>query len=302
MRTKEKTWKIRQTGADKAFSIVNIVFLVFALLVVAYPLIYILSCSLSAPKAVTAGKVWLYPVDFSLYGYQTVLKFDNIWTGYLNSLIYMVVGTLVGVITTICAAYPLSKKELRGRKFFNALFFFTMLFNGGIIPTYLLIQGIGIYDTMWAIVLPGAVSAWNIIIMRTSFEKSIPQELYEAGELDGCNDFMLMFRIALPLSGAIIAVVSLFFAVWLWNSYYYALMYLNSTDKYPLQIILRQILIMNDTSNSMFTDIDALVRKQGVKDVLKFVLIVVSSLPLLIVYPFVQKYFIKGVMVGSVKG
>lgn len=300
--SKKKAWKIKQTGADKAFDAVNMILMIFALLVVAYPLIYILSCSFSDPKAVTAGKIWLYPVDFSVYGYETVLKFNNIWTGYWNSLVYMVLGTVVGLITTVCAAYPLSKRDLKGRGLFNAIFFFTMLFNGGIVPTYLLIRGIGIYDTMWAIVLPGAVSAWNIIIMRSSFEKNIPQELYEAAELDGCNDFMLMIRIALPLSGAIIAVVSLFFAVWLWNSYYYALMYLQSTDKYPLQIILRQILIMNDTSNSMFADIDALVRKQGVKDVLKYVLIVVSSLPLLIIYPFVQKYFIKGVMVGSVKG
>lgn len=294
--------RIKQTASDKLFDAVDWIILLFALFVVLYPLVYILSCSFSAPRAVTAGKVWLYPVDFSTYGYETVLGFTNIWRGYWNSLVYMVLGTVIGVVTTIAAAYPLSRRELRGRKLFNFIFFFTMLFNGGIVPTYLLIQNLGMYDTMWAIVLPGAVSAYNIIIMRTFFEGNIPTELYEAAELDGCGDFGILFRIVIPLSGAIIAVVSLFFAVWLWNSYYSALMYLASDDKYPLQIILRQILIMNDTSNRMFSDIDALVRKQGVKDVLKFVLIVVSSLPLLVVYPFVQKYFVKGVMIGSVKG
>ncbi len=297
-----KKTKIKQPTSDRVFDVVNWIILTFAMLVVLYPLVYILSCSFSAPRAVTAGRVWLYPVEFSTYGYETVLGFSNIWRGYGNSLLYMVVGTAIGVVTTVAAAYPLSRKELRGRKAFNVIFFFTMLFNGGIVPTYLLIQNLNIYDTMWAIVLPGSVSAWNIIVMRTFFEGNIPVDLYEAAELDGCGDFGILFRIVLPLSGAILAVISLFFAVWLWNSYYSALMYLASDDKYPLQIILRQILIMNDTSNKMFSDIDALVRKQGVKDVLKFVLIVVSSLPLLVAYPFVQKYFVKGVMVGSVKG
>lgn len=298
---RQKT-KIKQAASDRVFDVVNWIVLSFAMLVVLYPLVYIVSCSFSAPKAVTAGKVWLYPVEFSTYGYETVLGFSNIWRGYANSLLYMVVGTVIGVVTTVAAAYPLSRRELRGRKVFNVIFFFTMLFNGGIVPTYLLIQSLSLYDTMWAIVLPGAVSAWNIIVMRTFFEGNIPIDLYEAAELDGCGDFGILFRIVLPLSGAILAVISLFFAVWLWNSYYSALMYLASDNKYPLQIILRQILIMNDTSNKMFSDIDALVRKQGVKDVLKFVLIVVSSLPLLVAYPFVQKYFVKGVMVGSVKG
>ena len=297
-----KKTKIKQPTSDRVFDVVNWIILTFAMLMVLYPLVYILSCSFSAPRAVTAGKVWLYPVEFSTYGYETVLGFSNIWRGYGNSLLYMVVGTAIGVVTTVAAAYPLSRKELRGRKAFNVIFFFTMLFNGGIVPTYLLIQNLNIYDTMWAIVLPGSVSAWNIIVMRTFFEGNIPVDLYEAAELDGCGDFGILFRIVLPLSGAILAVISLFFAVWLWNSYYSALMYLASDDKYPLQIILRQILIMNDTSNKMFSDIDALVRKQGVKDVLKFGLIVVSSLPLLVAYPFVQKYFVKGIMVGSVKG
>ena len=297
-----KKTKIKQPTSDRVFDVVNWIILTFAMLMVLYPIVYILSCSFSAPRAVTAGKVWLYPVEFSTYGYETVLGFSNIWRGYGNSLLYMVVGTAIGVVTTVAAAYPLSRKELRGRKAFNVIFFFTMLFNGGIVPTYLLIQNLNIYDTMWAIVLPGSVSAWNIIVMRTFFEGNIPVDLYEAAELDGCGDFGILFRIVLPLSGAILAVISLFFAVWLWNSYYSALMYLASDDKYPLQIILRQILIMNDTSNKMFSDIDALVRKQGVKDVLKFVLIVVSSMPLLVAYPFVQKYFVKGIMVGSVKG
>ncbi len=299
---KEVNNKIKQPFSDKVFDAINWVYLSVALVLVLYPLLYILGSSFSSPEAVTSGRVWLWPVDFSLMAYELVLDYTTIWTGYANSLLYMVVGTLIGVCTTICAAYPLSRKELRGKKVFNFIFFFTMIFNGGIVPSFLLINNLGIYDTMWAIVLPGAVSAWNIIIMRTFFEGNIPQELYESAELDGCNDVRSLWHITLPLSGAIIAVISLFFAVWLWNSYYSALMYLSDQDKYPLQIILRQILIMNDTSNSLFADINSLLRNQGVQDVLKFVLIVVASLPLLIIYPFVQKHFIKGVMVGSVKG
>lgn len=294
--------KIKQTFADKSFDVVNWIFLIIAFLLVAYPLIYIISCSFSSPRAVTSGRVWLYPVEPTFSSYSLVFDFQRVWSGYYNSLIYMVVGTLIGLIVTICAAYPLSRKELKGRGFFSGIFLFTMLFNGGIVPTFLLINKLGIYNSMWAIVLPGAVSAWNIIIMRTYFEGNIPQSLYESAELDGCSDIGILWRIVLPLSGAIIAVISLFFAVWLWNSYYQALLYLQDIDKYPLQIILREILIMNDTANSLFADIDLMMRKQGIADVLRYVLIVVSSLPLLIAYPFVQKHFIKGVMIGSIKG
>lgn len=294
--------KIQQTWGDRIFDMVVILIMAFACLVVVYPLIYIVSCSFSSPLAVTGGRVWLWPVEPTLSNYELVFEYQKVWDGYINSLIYMVVGTAIGLVATLCAAYPLSRPELKGRKIFSGLFFFTMLFNGGIVPTYLLIRNLDIYDTIWAIVLPGAVSAWNIIIMRTFFESNLPSELFESAALDGCSDFKMLYKIVIPLSGAIIAVISLFFAIWLWNSYYNALMYLSTESKYPLQIILRQILIMNDTSNSLFSDIDALVRKQGVADVLKFVLIVVASLPLLIIYPFVQKYFIKGVMVGSVKG
>jgi len=276
--------------------------MIFAFIIVAYPLIYIVSCSFSDRTAVTGGQVWLFPVRPTLFAYDVVFKYQKVWTGYLNSIIYMSAGTLIGVIVTILAAYPLARSGFVGKKLFSMLFLFTMLFSGGLIPTYLWIKGLNMIDSLWVMVLPGACSAWNIIIMRTYFQTSIPTELFEAAEIDGCSDFGMLYRIALPLSGSIIAVISLFFAVWLWNSYFSALIYLTSENKFPLPIILRDILIMNDNNSAIFKDIDAMIKKQGVADVLRFVLIVVASAPLLIIYPFVQKYFIKGVMLGSIKG
>lgn len=293
---------IKQRFADHLFDAFNTLFLLACLVSVVYPLLYILSCSFSDRLAVTGGKVWLLPVQPTLFAYDLVFKYQKVWSGYYNSIVYMVLGTAIGVIITILASYPLARRGFVGKKLFSWLFLFTMLFNGGLIPTYLWINDLKMVDTLWVMVVPGAVSAWNIIIMRTYFQSSIPVELFESAELDGCSDFGMLIRIALPLSGAIIAVISLFFAVWLWNSYFSALIYLRTDTKYPLQIILRDILILNDTTNKMVQDVDDMMRKQGIADVLRFVLIVVASAPLLIVYPFVQKYFIKGIMVGSIKG
>jgi multiple sugar transport system permease protein/putative aldouronate transport system permease protein len=294
--------RIKQSFADIAFDALVYILMVSAFVIVVYPLLYIVSCSFSDRMAVTGGQVWLFPVKPTLFAYDVVFKYNKVWTGYMNSITYMVLGTVAGVSVTILAAYPLARNGFVGKKLFSWLFLFTMLFSGGLVPTYLWIKNMNMLDSIWVMVLPGACSAWNIIIMRTYFQTSIPTELFEAAELDGCSDLGMLFRIVLPLSGAVIAVISLFFAVWLWNSYFSALIYLTTESKFPLPIILRDILIMNDNNSSMFLDIDNMIKKQGIADVLRYVLIVVASAPLLIIYPFVQKYFIKGVMLGSIKG
>jgi putative aldouronate transport system permease protein len=301
MRTAARS-TIRTSNANIVFDVLNWIMLALALLCVAYPLTYILSSSFSSPHAVTGGRVWLWPVEPTFMAYSLVFKYQKIWTGYYNSIIYTVLGTLFGVAGNMLAAYPLARKELHGKRFFSAMMLFTMLFSGGLVPTYLWIKQLGMINTIWVMAIPWAVSPWNIVIMRTYFKSNIPQELYESAELDGCSDIGFMFKILIPLSGAIIAVISLFYAVWIWNSYFNALIYLNEEKMFPLQIILRDILIINQTDGSMIKDIDSFMRKQGLADVLKFALIVVASLPLLIAYPFVQRYFIKGVMIGSLKG
>ena len=284
------------------FDTVNLIILMIIILLILYPLIYIFSSSFSSTEAVLGGRVWLWPVEPTLNAYKVAFEYDKIWTGYLNSFIYMVLGTAVGVVVTTFAAYPLSLRKLPGKRYLSMMFLFTMLFSGGMIPSYLLVRNLHMLNSIWAMVLPGAVNVWNIIVMRTYFENTIPQELYEAAELDGCSSFGIFWRIVLPLSGSIVAVVALFFAVSLWNSYFSALIYLSDDKMYPLQIILRDILILNDMEVSSGADIAMLEAQQGLANVLRYVLIVIATLPLLIVYPFVQKFFVKGVMIGSVKG
>ena len=294
--------KKKQLKADRTFDLINNIFLGFCFLVVAYPLIYIISASFSNAQAVISRKVWLWPVDFDLEAYRAIFKNKQIGTGYLNSFFYVVLGTSLSVFLTILAAYPLSRKEFIGRNFFMGFILFTMLFSGGLIPLYLLVKNLGLRDTRWAMVLPNAIGVWNVIVARTFLQNTIGDELYDAAQIDGCNDLRFLFQMVFPLSGSIVAVMTLFYAVWIWNSYFDALIYLDSQKLFPLQIVLRNILIMNQVDISMMNDIEALARKQGMAEIIKYALIVVASIPLLTIYPFVQKYFIKGVMVGSVKG
>lgn len=293
---------VKLAKADKAFYVLNTLFLALIFLLIAYPLIYILSASFSSPHAVISGKVWLLPVDFSLEGYKAVFKNSQIWRGYLNSIFYMALGTCINLVLTIMAAYPLSRRDWPGRGIFMGILTFTMIFSGGMIPTYLLIKNLGMIDTIWAMVLPGAISVYNVIVTRTYFQNTIGDELREAAELDGCSDIRFILRVVLPLSGAILAVMTLFYGTAHWSAYFNALLYLNSQKLYPLQIILRNILILNQVDAEMITDVDELMLREGLKDLLKYSLIIVSSAPMLILYPFVQKYFVKGVMIGSVKG
>lgn len=295
-------YKTKEMLSDRLFSILNNTFLFISMMVVAYPLIYIISSSLSSPQAVMAHKVWLLPVDFDLISYRAVFTNKQIGLGYMNSLIYMASGTVVSVLLTMLLAYPLSRKEFYGRNVVTKFILFTMLFTGGIIPLYLTVRNLGIYNTRWAIILPNAITVWNVIIARTFLQDNISDELYEAAMIDGCSDIRFLFSFVFPLSGAIVAVLGLFYAVGQWNKYFDALLYLQDQALYPLQIVLRNILIINKNTPSMTMDVEAAIRAQGLSETIRYALIVVASLPLLVLYPFVQKFFVKGVMIGSVKG
>ncbi|RAR42287.1 carbohydrate ABC transporter permease [Paenibacillus sp. MDMC362] len=293
---------MKESGADRVFTVVNYAMLSVFLIVVLYPLIYVVSASFSSSSAVLSGKVWLWPVEPTLEGYRAVFKNTMVAKGFMNTLFYTLAGTVINLILSIMAAYPLSRKDFRGRSVFMLLFVFTMLFNGGLIPTYLLVKDLGMMDTIWSMLIPGALSVWNVIIMRTYFQTTIPQELLEASQLDGCTDFRFLWRIVLPLSGPILAVIALFYAVGHWNQYFNAMIYLKSADLYPLQLVLRDILVQNEVNIEMLGDAKTAAARQGLRELLKYSLIVVTSVPLLIVYPFLQKFFVKGVMIGSLKG
>lgn len=289
---------------DVGFNIVNYTILTVILLIVAYPLIYIVSASFSSTAAVMANRVWLWPVEPSLKGYEAVFNNKDILTGFGNSIFYTLAGTFVNLVVTLAAAYPLSRRDLRPRNFIMLVFSFTMFFAGGMIPSYLLVSNLGMLNTRWSVILPGALNVYNMIIARQFFASNIPTELLEASQLDGCSDFQFILRVVVPLSGAIVAVLGLFFAVGHWNAYFSALLYIGDRKKYPLQVFLREILIQNtiDASMTGSVSLEDEVVKQGLEDLLKYSLIIVASVPVLIIYPFVQKYFVKGVMIGSIKG
>jgi putative aldouronate transport system permease protein len=295
-----KTYRIKNSAGDRV--LMGIIYTVLSLVLIAvlYPLIYILSSSISSPDAVSSGRVWLWPVDISFKGYETLFSTPLILTGYANSLFYTAVGTFISVILTIMIAYPLSRKTLYGRSIVMFLITFTMLFGGGLIPTYLVVKQLGMVDTRWALLIPNAIWVWQVIIARSFFQSSIPDELIEASELDGCSDLRFIWSVVLPLSKPIIAVLVLMYAVGQWNAYFDALIYLRSDHLFPLQLILRSIIILNNGANS--TDVGQMVEKQHLADLLKYSLIVVATLPVLCIYPFVQKHFVQGMLVGSVKG
>lgn len=293
--------RIRESFGDSVFLGIVYILLTCVLLIVLYPLVYIVSSSLSSPQAVSSGRVWLWPVDFSLRGYEVALSNPQILTGYGNSLFYAVFGTLISTTLTVLLAYPLSRRTFFGRGPIMMFIVFTMLFSGGLIPTYLVVRNLGMLDTRWAMLIPQAIAVWQVIIARTFFQASIPDELVEASELDGCSDIRFLWSIVLPLSKPILAVLVLMYAVGQWNAYFDALLYLKSPDLHPLQLVLRSILILNTTATGSM-EASAMVERQQMADLLKYSLIVVASLPVLIIYPFVQRYFVKGMLIGSVKG
>lgn len=294
--------------ADKVFLAINFMIATFFFLVSAYPVYYVIIASFSDALEVIRGRVFWRPMTPGLQGYRAVFADERVITGYLNSFYYMFVGTSVNVVLTVLAAYPLSRKDFRHRNLVMGLYVFTMLFNGGLIPTYLVVRNLGLIDTRAAMILPTAIGIWNMVITRTYFQHNIPHELLEASQLDGCSDVNFLLRVVLPLSGPILAVITLFYAVQHWNTFFNALLYLRSSSKFPLQLILRDILIQNQMSADMATsmqgamDAQAMVVRQQLAELLKYSLIVVASLPLLIMYPFVQKYFVRGILIGSIKG
>ena len=300
MKTKSK----KKLSQDRVVESMGTLLILLLAITILYPLIYIVSCSFSSGDALMSGKVRFLPVDFTLDGYQSVFEYKQIWTGYRNSIIYTVIGTALSITMTVFAAYPLSRDDLRGRTVISRIFVFTMMFSGGMIPSYLLVKSLHMLDTMWAVILPGCVSAYNVIVARTFFSQSIPKELLEAAQIDGCSDFKFFRKIVLPLSGPIIAVLCLWIAVSLWNGYFNAMIYLNSESKYTLQLVLRRILLLSkvDFSKSTSMDLELLAKNEFLSEMLKYGTIILSSLPLLIIYPFLQKSFVKGVMIGSVKG
>lgn len=295
--------KIHDCTVDKIVYTINYIMLIAFLIIVLYPFVYIVSCSFSSGQALISGKVTLLPVDPTLEGYKAILEYKDIWTGFANSFLYTISGTLVGLTLTILAAYPLSRFSLVGRRPLMMLFLFTMLFNGGLVPNYMLVLSLGLLNTAWAIILPTALSAYNVIVARTFFINTIPNELHESAELDGCGEFRFLISIVLPLSKAIMAVLVLWIAIGFWNSYFNPMIYLNDKGKFPLQLILREILLM---ANVDFTKAAAnpelYYKNQQLSEILRYGTIIISALPLMILYPFIQKYFVQGVMIGSVKG
>ncbi len=293
--------KVNESSVDRVFMFCNASILVVITVAILLPLIFIVSASFSSSEAVIAGRVSLWPVDFSLQGYQTIFEHKKVWDGFGNSMFYTVFGTIFNVFMTIIAAYPLSRDDLVGRRVITIAFIFTMLFSGGLIPTFMVVRDLGLLNTRAAMILPTGIGIFNLLITITFFRTTIPPELIEAARIDGANDFRTFGSIILPLARPIIAVLTLFYAVNHWNSYFSALIYLKDQELFPLQIVLREILIENSIDASMLIDIEDLVAREGLRELLKYSLIVVASVPVLIIYPFVQRHFVKGMMIGSVK-
>lgn len=302
----EKKKKIKRSREDVIYDTVIFIILTFILLIVAYPLYFIIISSISDPKAVAGGKVIFAPVGFSLKGYMEVFNTPEVLRGFFNALVYTFCGTLLNLAVTLPTAYALSRSKFGGRKIVTTFYLITMFLSGGMIPTYLVVQKTGLLDSMWALILPGALGVYNMIVARTFFQQNISEELYEAAEIDGCGHGRFFFSIALPLSGAIIAIMVLYYGVGHWNSYFSALLYMSTEEKFPLQLVLRSILVQNEAQLNQAAvnaqAMAALEEKRQLVELMKYSLIIISSIPVMILYPFIQKHFVKGVMIGSVKG
>lgn len=288
--------------SDRIMQAIVYALMLLLILIILYPLIYVVSSSFSSGEAVSTGKVLLWPVEFSLQGYKAVFAYQQVWVGYRNTIFYTVVGTLLNLTLTIMAAYPLSRKNFQFRNFYMTLFLIIMFFSGGIIPNYILMTKLHLTNTRWSLILSGSISVYNMIIMRTYFQNSIPNELLEAAKIDGITDIGYLLKVVLPLSKSILAVITLYYAVSHWNSYFNAMLYLRDESLYPLQLVLRSILNVGKIDLSQITDAEIIKQMRGLSDLMKYSLIIISSAPIIIAYPFVQKFFEKGVMIGSVKG
>lgn len=287
--------------SDYIYMAVIYIVLILALLLVLIPFIFILASSFSSAEAISAGKVLFWPVGFNVEGYKMILETSSVWRSFLMSLFYMVAGTLISLVLTILLAYPLTRKDFKANSFITVLMIITMFFSGGMIPTYLLINRLNMLDTVWAILLPTALSAYNVVLVRTYMSSNIPKDLYECASLDGCSDFRYLVSIVIPLSKTIIAVMALLYGVGIWNNYFNAMMYIRDRNLYPFQLVLRDVLVLNMGVGNP-SDIAEQQERLMFSYLLKYSTIVVGSLPVMIAYPFVQKYFVKGIMIGALKG
>ena len=298
----KKTKTTKSWNSDRTFNLILTILVLLWLVIVLYPLIYVVSSSFSSGTAVMSGQVILWPVDPSVNGYIAVFSHKAVWKGYLNTILYTVFGSIISLVVTLLMAYPLSRKSFTGRRVIMTLVLITMFFSGGLIPTYILVSSLGLVNTRAIILILGALSTGNMIVMRTYFQTSIPEDLLEAGKLDGISDVGYLLKIVLPLSKPVISVILLYCVVAHWNAYFTPLIYLRDRELYPLQLVLREILAATRIDASQFADAEAAAMAAGQADTMKFALVVVATVPMLILYPFVQKFFEKGVMIGSLKG
>jgi len=294
--------KIKRSRQDLIFDVIVYAVMTIFMLLCLYPLYFIIIASISEPNDVLNGRVILLPSGITFDGYARIFRDQKIWTGYRNTILYTAVGTSINVIFTITGGYALSRKDLPWRRPLLLIIAFTMFFNGGMIPTYMVVRGLRLTDTLWAMVLPNAVQVWNLMITRTFFEITIPDELLDASKIDGCRTLRFFTQIVIPLSKPIVAVMVLFYAISHWNAFFNALLYISSPNRYPLQIILRNILLTNQPDASMVDDIATLLERQKLAELIKYGVITVASIPVLVLYPFVQRFFVSGVMIGSIKG
>ena len=298
-----RTSKFRHMSlGDQLFTFLIYLFLCIILVIIAYPLLYVISASFSDPQAVISGEVLLFPVRPTLRGYEAVFKNRKILSGFGNSIFYLVVGTVINLVMTMLCAYPLSRKEFTARGKISLFFVFTMYFSGGMVPSYILINKLGMLNTRWAMLIPMAMSTYNMIICRTYMVNSIPEELYEASQMDGCTPFKYLLHVVTPLCKPILAVLTLYYGVSRWNDYFTAMLYLYDEQLQPLTIVMREILIMGKVDMTQVTDASAVSKLQGMSELLKYSTIVVACVPVMALYPMIQKHLVKGVMIGAVKG
>jgi len=296
---------INDTGSDKIFITSIYIALSILLIITIYPLYYVVIASFSDPNLVALGKVILLPKGITFEGYYKVFNNLDIWIGYRNTVFYTIVGTMINLTVTLSAAYSLSHKPLIGRKLISFMLLFAMYFSGGLIPTFLLIKSLGMLDTIWVMLIPGAASVYNILVARAFMSRGIFVELEDAARIDGCSIIGTFVRIIIPLSTALIAVLTLFYGIGHWNSYFQAMIYLSDRNKFPLQLFLREILVlsqMNDSNTITAEQAELMALQARIAELVKYVIIIVATLPVMIIYPFLQKYFVRGVMLGSIKG
>ena len=299
-RKQAETGPIKLTAGDRAFYAVNTVLLALLALIVIYPLYFIIIASFSDPDAVLAGKVILYPVQITFEGYAKILQRTDVWRGYLNTIIYTALTVILSLAVTIPGGWALSRKTIPGKKFLMIYFIIPMFFGGGLIPFYNVMSSLGLINTIWSIILPAILSVWNLFMTRTFFESSIPDGLVEAAKIDGAGEFRIFTLLVLPLSKAILAVMALYYAIGQWNSYFNAMIFLQNENLYPLQLVLKEILIASESTTGGSGE--TILEQFRTANLIKYVSVIVSSAPVMLLYPFVQKYFAQGVMIGSLKG